>query len=72
MATKTNTEEVTRTLVIVIVVALADFDVETLDFLVQRGERDVEALGGFCLVPGALLQHVGNDAAFAFFDDFEE
>ena len=47
------------------------FDVQAADFLVQGGERHVEALGGFGLVPVAAFQHVGDDAALQVFHDFE-
>jgi hypothetical protein len=48
------------------------FDVEALDFLVESGERDLEVLGGFGLVPVAALKTVGDDAAFDLFHEVEE
>ena len=53
-------------------VVLSNLHVQPLDFLVQGGERDVEAVSGLGLVPVALLQHVANDAALAVFDDLEQ
>ena len=55
-----------------IAVALFDLDVEALDLLVQGGERDLEVLGGFGLVPVAALQAVGDDAALDLFHQVEE
>src|SRR5712692_5225587 len=52
--------------------AAADVDAEALDFLVERGERDHEALGGFGLVPIGALEHIDNDAALDFVHDLEE
>src|SRR5713101_6884303 len=52
--------------------AAADIDAEALDFLVERGERDHEALGGFGLVPVGALEHVDDDAALDFVHDLEE
>src|SRR5271166_4224689 len=43
--------------------AAAHVNAEALDFLIERGERDHEALGGFSLVPAGALEHVDDDAA---------
>src|ERR1035438_4159307 len=53
-------------------VLLLDLSIQALDFLVQGGEWNAEAVGGFGLVPAAFFQHVADDAAFAVFNDFEE
>src|ERR1700720_4392528 len=50
----------------------ADVNTEALDFLVECGERNHEALSGFCLVPSGALEHVDNDAAFDFVHDLEK
>ena len=42
-----------------VAVALFDFYVEALDFLVERAEWDFEELGGFGLVPVAAFEAVG-------------
>ena len=52
--------------------ALANLDVQPLDLLVERGERDVEALGGFRLVPVAAFQHVADHAPLAIFQNVEQ
>src|SRR5450631_88728 len=52
--------------------ALLDFDVQTLDFLIQRGEGYAELLRSICLVPVAALQLVHDDAPLNVFDDVEE
>src|SRR5713101_7734298 len=52
--------------------AAADINAEALDFLVEGGERDHEALRGFGLVPVGALEHVDDDAAFDFVHDLEE
>lgn len=49
-----------------------DLNIQPADFLIQRGEWDVEMLRGFGLIPVAAFQHVGNDAALDIFDNFEE
>src|SRR5581483_5611092 len=49
-----------------------DLDVQTFDLLIQGGEWNAEALGGFGLVPVALFQHVHDDAALAIFHDVEK
>jgi hypothetical protein len=50
----------------------ADLDVEALDLLVERGERDAELLGGVGLVPVAALELLDDDAALDVFEDVEE
>ncbi len=50
----------------------ADVDAQALDFLIERGERNHEALGGFGLVPSGALKHIDDDAAFDFVHDLEE
>src|SRR6266481_3267991 len=50
----------------------ADVDAQALDFLIQRGEWDHEALGGFGLVPRGALEHIDDDAALDFVHDLEE
>ena len=50
----------------------ANVDAQALDFLIERGERDHEALGGFGLVPSGALKHVDDDAALDFVHDLEE
>src|SRR5712664_556683 len=50
----------------------AHIDAETLDFLIERGERDHEALGGFSLVPSSALEHVDDDAALDLVHDLEK
>src|SRR5260221_7232039 len=52
--------------------ATAHVDAETLDFLIERGERDHEALGGFGLVPSSALEHVDDDAALDLVHDLEK
>ena len=52
--------------------ALFDLYVEALDLLIESAEGDLEELGGFCLVPVAAFQAVGDDAAFDVFHDVEE
>ena len=49
--------------------ALADFDVQALDLLVEGRERNAELLGGVGLVPVATLQLLDDDAAFDVFED---
>src|SRR5690242_12351196 len=51
---------------------LADFNVQPLDLLVERRQRDPEALRGLRLVPVALLQHVGDDPPLAFLHHLEQ
>src|ERR1700722_18429693 len=51
---------------------LFDFDGQTLDLLIQGGERDVEAFGCFGLVPATFFQHVDDDAALTVFHDAEK
>src|SRR5713101_7335967 len=50
----------------------ADVDAQALDFLIERGERDHEALGGFGLVPGSAFEHVNDDAALDFIHDLKQ
>src|SRR5258706_3547372 len=52
--------------------ATAHVDAETLDFLIERGERDHEALGGFGLVPTGALEHVDDDAALDLVHDLKK
>src|ERR1035438_721478 len=52
--------------------ALPNLDVQALDLLVQRGERDAELLRGLGLVAVAALQFVDDDAALDVFHDVEE
>ena len=52
--------------------ALANFDVEALDLLVERGERDAELLGGVRLIPVAALEFFDDDAALDVFENVEE
>ena len=52
--------------------ALAYLDIEALDFLVQRRERDVELFCGVGLIAVAALKFFDNDAAFNVFEDIEE
>ena len=49
-----------------------DLDIQPADFLIQCGERHLKALGGFSLVPVALLQHVADDAPLDVFHDFKQ
>jgi uncharacterized membrane protein len=51
---------------------LPDLNIEPLDLLVQRGKRNVEALGGVSLIPAALLQHVDDQTALAVFNNFKQ
>ena len=51
---------------------LPDLNVEPLDLLVQRGKRNMEALGGVSLVPAAFFQHVHDQTALAVFNDFKQ
>src|ERR1700676_68141 len=52
--------------------AATDVDAQALDFLVESGERDHEALGGLGLVPRGALQHVDDDATLDFVHDLEQ
>ena len=47
-------------------------DVQALDFLIEGGERNVEAIGGLGLVPGALLKHLGYYVPLAFFHHLKQ
>src|SRR5438270_2579935 len=49
-----------------------DLDIQPFDFLVQSGEWNAEALGGFGLIPVALLQHVGDDPTLTILNDIEQ
>jgi len=53
-------------------VFLLDLDGQPFDFLIQRGERYVEAFRRFGLVPAALLQHVNDGPPLAVFHDAEQ
>src|SRR5580658_4628027 len=50
----------------------ADLDIQPLDFLVQRRERDAELFGGVGLVPVAALEFLDDDAALDDFENIEE
>src|SRR5216683_1446725 len=52
--------------------AAAHVDAKALDFLIECGERDHEALGGFGLVPSGALEHVDDDAALDLVHDLKE
>src|SRR5690348_1243915 len=52
--------------------AAAHIDTEALDFLIECGEWDHEALGGFGLVPSCALEHVDDDAALDLVHDLKE
>src|SRR6266849_4304053 len=52
--------------------AAADIYAEALDFLIQRGKRNHEALGGFGLVPAGAFQHVNNDTPLDLVHDLKE
>src|SRR5208282_4658019 len=54
------------------VCAAAGLDAEALDFLVEGRKRNLKTLGSFRLVPIRALEHVDDDAAFDFFQNFEE
>ncbi len=45
--------------------AAFDVDLQAFDFLVEGGERDLEALGGFGLAPVGAVEHIEDDAALA-------
>src|SRR4051794_37719382 len=51
---------------------LLDLNVQPLDLLVQRGERDAEFLRRLSLVPVAFLQLADDDPALALFHDVKE
>jgi hypothetical protein len=51
---------------------LLDIDIQTFDFLIQGGKRNVETLRRVGLIPVALLQHLDNDLPLAIFDDVEQ
>src|SRR3979411_1105150 len=52
--------------------AAAHVDAQALDFLIERGQRNHEALGGFGLIPTRALEHVDDDAALDFIHDREK
>src|ERR1700678_4852226 len=52
--------------------AATGLDAEALDFLIQGGEWNLEPFGRFGLIPVGALQHVHDDAAFDFFQNFKE
>src|ERR1700719_991539 len=52
--------------------AAADVNAQALDFLIEGGKRDHEALGGFRLIPGGALQHIDDNPAFDFIHDLEK
>ena len=52
--------------------AAPHFDSEPLDFLIERGKRNLKALGRLRLIPTGALQHVRNDAALHFLDNLEK
>jgi hypothetical protein len=47
----------------------ANLDIEPLDLLIQRRERNAELLGGISLVSVAALQFPDHDAALNVFED---
>ena len=49
-----------------------NFDIEALDLLVQRGERNLEVLRGLGLVPVTALETIGDDAPLNLFHQIEE
>src|ERR1017187_4062241 len=51
---------------------LADLDIQPLDLLVQRTERNAQAFGGFGLAPIALFEPLQDDAPFVVVDNLEE
>src|SRR6202022_1694748 len=51
---------------------LLDFNIQPLDLLIQGGKGHMEALGGFRLVPVALLQHVEDDVPLTILHDVEQ
>ena len=50
----------------------AGFYAEALDFLIQGGQRNLETFGGFGLIPVGAFEHIHDDAAFNFFQYFEQ
>src|SRR5260370_22575153 len=52
--------------------AAAHVDAKALDFLIEGGEWDHEALGGFGLVPSGALEHVDDDPALDLVHDLKE
>src|SRR5579872_2932930 len=49
-----------------------NFDVQALDFLIKGGQRNVEALRRFGLIPVTFLQHVDDHVTLAIFHDVEQ
>src|SRR5207245_9934543 len=52
--------------------AALDIDLQALDFLVERRERNLEAFSGLRLAPTAAFEHVKNNAALASFHNLEQ
>src|SRR5215510_6347818 len=52
--------------------APANVDAQALDLLIERGQRDHEALRRFGLIPARALQHVDYDAALDLVHDLKE
>jgi hypothetical protein len=52
--------------------ALADLDVQSLDFLIEGGERDAKLFCGFRLIPITTFQFLNDDASFDHLEDIEE
>src|SRR5947199_279624 len=52
--------------------AATDFDVESLDFLVQCGKRNKKPFGGFGLIPVGALEHIHDDAALDLIHDLKQ
>src|SRR5690348_4791218 len=51
---------------------LADLDVEALDLLIERGERNVQTFGGFGLAPAEVFQTLENGTALEIVHDLEQ
>src|ERR1017187_135465 len=51
---------------------LADLDIQALDLLVQRAERNTQAFGGFGLAPVALFEPLQDNAPFVVVDNLEK
>src|ERR1017187_1494473 len=51
---------------------LADLDIEALDLLVQRAQRNTQAFGGLGLAPVALFEPLQDDAPFVVVDNLEK
>ena len=52
--------------------AALDVDLQALDFLIEGGKGDLEALGGIGLAPIGARQHIENDLALASFHDLKK